>query len=74
MDWKNIATDPPPKGEDILAYTEDNTMKVVRWTGKAFNTYLKVLYWRHLPEGPKVEQVIEEQAEQPKKRGRKKKS
>lgn len=73
MNWKNINTDPPPKGVDILAYTEDGFQRVVRWTGKAFNTYLKVLYWRDLPEGPKIEQNAEEVAE-PKKRGRKKKS
>ena len=72
MNWKNINTDPPPKGVDILAYTDDGCQRVVRWTGKAFNTYLKVLFWQDLPEGPEVEQDIEETVE-PKKRGRKKK-
>lgn len=73
MEWKNFETDPPPKGEDILGYTDENTMKVVRWTGKAFNTYLKILFWRYLPEGPKPKKNEVSETPEKKKRGRPKK-
>lgn len=73
MEWKNFETDLPPKGEDILGYTDENTMKVVRWTGKAFNTYLKILFWRYLPEGPKPKKNEVSETPEKKKRGRPKK-
>lgn len=76
MEWIKVGDKEPDKYQNVLICTDDEIVKAVTYMGAGkWSTYCKVIGWMPYPAPMKVEPEESKSAtEQPKKRGRKKKT
>lgn len=73
MDWISVKDRLPNKYCEVIIASDDGAVKsAVYMSNGKWNTFLNVTHWMEYPEAPEVDVVIEEE-EPVKKRGRKKK-
>lgn len=76
MEWIKVLEQEPKQFEEVIACLSDGTVKSVTYVGEhKWTTYRTVVLWAHMPETPwELLNGNDNNTEQPKKRGRKKKT